>query len=179
MKCNICNAEISENASFCGKCGAKVEDYPAMPIPNKKYCIKCEQELPDDAQFCSNCGSRTNEMQSYQEVNMAFHSFGENPTIGHNGLNSNDATPFLSYQQNMGFKVSSTFWIMGLRIASYVSFFAVCILGIFLWVQFADYGNGGFGFVIFLLCVVVGFLCVAGIMLFLDMALDIRKLRKK
>lgn len=61
--CQSCGGEISKDASFCPKCGARVErpvqEEPVQEEPKteKKTCSVCHAELEEDAQFCVNCGA--------------------------------------------------------------------------------------------------------------------------
>lgn len=52
MFCPSCGSEITGNAAFCMKCGAKIECL-AAPI-----CAVCGTELPAGAGFCPACGAK-------------------------------------------------------------------------------------------------------------------------
>ena len=77
MKCNVCNAEIADNAKFCTVCGAKVEE--EIKCPNcgatiskdaifctecgynkerERKCAKCGSKISDGGIFCTNCGAK-------------------------------------------------------------------------------------------------------------------------
>jgi hypothetical protein len=45
--CAACQADISESARFCSKCGA----------PAPRLCASCSARLPGDARFCPECGA--------------------------------------------------------------------------------------------------------------------------
>ncbi len=52
-----CGAAISEEDTFCGSCGNKVQvpETPSLPtIP----CAKCQEDIPEGAQFCGCCGTK-------------------------------------------------------------------------------------------------------------------------
>ena len=49
MKCQNCNAEISDSAKFCPECGSKIE--------RVSHCIQCGTELSNGAKFCPECGT--------------------------------------------------------------------------------------------------------------------------
>lgn len=53
MKCKKCGSEIPSGASFCTKCGEKVD----TPKRDTKFCIKCGNEIPLDANVCTKCGA--------------------------------------------------------------------------------------------------------------------------
>lgn len=48
MKCLKCGFDNLENATFCIKCGARLDE----KIP----CPKCGEYIPNDAEFCPHCG---------------------------------------------------------------------------------------------------------------------------
>jgi RNA polymerase subunit RPABC4/transcription elongation factor Spt4 len=50
MKCNKCNAEISDSAKFCPECGSKINKV--------RHCAECGFELLPDAKFCPECGTK-------------------------------------------------------------------------------------------------------------------------
>ena len=47
--CRKCGSEVSEDALFCSKCGAKV---------TALRCPKCGKRLPEDSVFCTFCGTK-------------------------------------------------------------------------------------------------------------------------
>ena len=65
-------------------------------------------------------------------------------------------------------------WISGMRIIAWISFVAVIIGGIVLGVEI----GGGMGFITFIAALIIGFISVAGTMIFLDMALDISEIKR-
>ena len=56
MKCQNCNAEISDSAKFCPECGSKIE--------RVSHCIQCGTELATGAKFCPECGTPVNASES-------------------------------------------------------------------------------------------------------------------
>lgn len=55
IKCSQCDAELSENAKFCGKCGGKaVAITQAKPISTT--CSNCGEKVESDEAFCHGCG---------------------------------------------------------------------------------------------------------------------------
>jgi uncharacterized membrane protein YvbJ len=48
INCNECNAQISDKANNCPKCGA--------PVTVKIKCFECGVELDKGTKSCSNCG---------------------------------------------------------------------------------------------------------------------------
>ncbi len=57
VRCEKCGAQLTENAKFCVKCGAKVE---IKPVVNSEVfkCPKCGKELTKDSRFCVECGAQ-------------------------------------------------------------------------------------------------------------------------
>ena len=52
-----CGATVSEEDTFCGSCGKKV-DVPEPPSVPTNTCIKCQESIPEVAQFCGCCGTK-------------------------------------------------------------------------------------------------------------------------
>ena len=48
MKCPKCQHENPEDASFCNKCGQKLE----------LHCPECGKGNPPDSSFCNGCGHK-------------------------------------------------------------------------------------------------------------------------
>jgi tetratricopeptide (TPR) repeat protein len=48
MKCPKCQAELPDNAKFCGVCG--------QPLKAERVCAQCGHVNPQDFQFCLQCG---------------------------------------------------------------------------------------------------------------------------
>ncbi|MDO4557190.1 MAG: zinc ribbon domain-containing protein, partial [Lachnospiraceae bacterium] len=180
MKCSQCGKELTACSVFCDQCGAKVES------KSEEIICQCGNKLSPHARFCGECGANVEKKttpiyQSYVKT--------ENTTIEDNHVNDNKKTRFMpppaksaykdtNYSNYINFYIPTTIWISGLRIVAYIGFFAVIILGIYQWTEFADYGEGGFGFLIFIVCAIVAFLVVASLMVFLDMANDVNQIRK-
>lgn len=59
MLCNVCGAQIPDNAAFCGKCGSRshTDEPPATPMPSTQ-CPKCGVTFGGHAAFCPSCGFR-------------------------------------------------------------------------------------------------------------------------
>lgn len=70
------------------------------------------------------------------------------------------------------------FWIMGLRMASWVVFAVILYVGIVAGVGMVQNDQMGFGIGVILLSAVVSFLSVAATMVFLNLAQDIAILRE-
>lgn len=52
-----CGATVSEEDTFCGSCGNKVqvpEPTPVSTVP----CTSCQENIPEGAQFCGCCGTK-------------------------------------------------------------------------------------------------------------------------
>lgn len=50
--CKKCGSVLLEGATFCGKCGTRIDE------PLKKLCPNCKTELAPNMAFCSKCGAR-------------------------------------------------------------------------------------------------------------------------
>ena len=72
---------------------------------------------------------------------------------------------------------SASGWISGLKIFSWVSFFAIIIAGLVLAAPFLRYASG-YGVLIIIGAFLLAFLSVAGTMVFLGMASDLKAIRK-
>lgn len=60
VKCSGCGAELNANATFCPKCGKKVDSV--------NLCKSCGNEIPEGVAFCPNCGTKVVENQSNQNT---------------------------------------------------------------------------------------------------------------
>jgi archaellum biogenesis ATPase FlaH len=56
MKCPKCQAELPDNAKFCGVCGRSLKA--------ERVCSRCGQVNPHDFQFCLQCGHNLTELVS-------------------------------------------------------------------------------------------------------------------
>ena len=72
---------------------------------------------------------------------------------------------------------SASGWISGLKIFSWVAFFAIIIAGLVLAAPFLRYAPG-YGVLIIIGAFLLAFLSVAGTMVFLGMASDLKAIRK-
>lgn len=54
MICTNCGQNLSEDAKFCGHCGAKVQKQ--AQAPKKRFCTMCGAECEENQLFCSVCG---------------------------------------------------------------------------------------------------------------------------
>ena len=55
MKCSNCGATISDSASFCTRCGAKIEKVGKKV--EQSVCPNCGETLRKGASFCVKCGT--------------------------------------------------------------------------------------------------------------------------
>lgn len=83
-------------------------------------------------------------------------------------------TPYVGNEEE-----ASSGWISGLKIFSWVSFFAIIIAGLVLSIPYFNYSySQGYGVLIIIAAFLVAFLSVAGMMVFLGMASDLKAIRK-
>lgn len=62
MLCKQCGSELREGASFCVKCGKKIEPETvsqAVAPQNENVCTNCGTPLEAGARFCISCGTPT------------------------------------------------------------------------------------------------------------------------
>lgn len=53
-QCSSCGAYLPPNASFCNKCGEKVQ-----PVNNtNNFCTACGNPIPEGVEFCASCGTK-------------------------------------------------------------------------------------------------------------------------
>ena len=85
-------------------------------------------------------------------------------------------TPIVVADANGG---SSSSWISGLKVFSWILFFAIIILGWFLAIPYFSYhSHTEYGLLIIVASFLFAFLSVAGTMVFLEMASDLKAIRK-
>ena len=60
--CGNCGAELADNARFCEKCGAPLQEAP----PPKLFCHICGAEYAAGAKFCEKCGNPIDQTVSAQ-----------------------------------------------------------------------------------------------------------------
>lgn len=63
-KCSSCGAELPDNAKFCDKCGATVQETPNQ----KSYCPNCGFENEPGVKFCTKCGSQMDGSEKSQTI---------------------------------------------------------------------------------------------------------------
>ena len=98
-KCPYCGNELSDVASFCGKCGNSYKEIEVQKPVHSKYCSECGAETTGGMKFCGSCGSvcqspneqqlqnvqqqHSNQQQSYstQQYSQQFNYSGEQGTI--------------------------------------------------------------------------------------------------
>lgn len=55
-RCDICGAEISNNATFCSSCGTAVAQKKAVDAANLTQCTNCGKMIEKGMRFCTFCG---------------------------------------------------------------------------------------------------------------------------
>ena len=70
-----------------------------------------------------------------------------------------------------------SFWITGLRVFAWLLFAGTVITGLIIGIGMINRGAAGIGLLVILGSLIAAFLSVAGIMVFLDMALDISEIK--
>lgn len=121
------------------------------------FCVECGQRIEPGTNVCPECGKPVNQ------------------TPG--GEPKRDYT---SEGKEMFKKMQSgSFWITGMRIFAWIFAGLIVLSGFisFVAMTVSYYGNGLVGFLTFLSSVVVAFLCVAGMMIFLDLARDVSEIK--
>ena len=118
MTCNKCGAKLKDGATFCGKCGTKVEVVQAEPVvpevtePPVNSCEKCGAKLKDGATFCGKCGAKT-------ETEKAQFTYTSQTEASNPEQRSNPFSPN-THTLSRGIRVASIiFWIISACIALY------------------------------------------------------------
>lgn len=201
MYCNKCGSELIDNAKFCTNCGAKVNS-EAEKIVKKKCCL-CGSELnrndtsvlfvggQDDYEICNNCDSHISAIETAQTRNeieygitylkyrlkdisdVKVKAFINNMIHEYSDVLNNSQTINM-IKNNIG-DTNSGIWIKGLKAVVWLVFITIIIAGI----AFGVAQGGGLGFVLFLAFLIGAFLSVAGMMVLLGAAEDIRAIRIK
>ena len=183
-KCCICGCEIHD------------ENAPVLFLPKKtetptQMCDECARQV----EVLSGDGSemqrtkakgylyarlddiKISEIQEYINALLQDRIIKDvisNETVSNNQYNEPNSYNFRTTQ------ISESFWISGSKIVAWVLFFAIIIAGFVLGITVGQYSDNAFitGFIISLLSIVVAFLSVAGLMIYLNMASDISKIRQ-
>lgn len=74
---------------------------------------------------------------------------------------------------------NSSAWIQGLRVIAWIMFFTIIILGLTIGINLASEINGVVGFIIVFISIVSAVISLVGVMVFLDMAEDIKTIRNE
>ncbi|MDE7181656.1 MAG: zinc ribbon domain-containing protein [Clostridia bacterium] len=64
MNCKFCGTENYDEATFCRKCGKRLDGLI--------ICPECGRENPDDSIFCSYCGTRLTDIKICEECGTAY-----------------------------------------------------------------------------------------------------------
>lgn len=72
LPCPNCGTELSNESTFCSKCGANVKKYieeQRAKASNAPKCPNCNAEINEDMVFCSECGyNLKNNIQESEET---------------------------------------------------------------------------------------------------------------
>lgn len=68
-RCDICGAEISNNATFCSSCGTAVAQKKAVNAANLTKCTNCGKMIEKGMRFCTFCGREVVVQQNDNTVN--------------------------------------------------------------------------------------------------------------
>lgn len=165
----------------------------------KKCCICGNGNLKEDAdilfidkngnykEICDKCSSKleiTEKNENNKEVRMAIRYFK-------NYIDESEDYEVIEFLNKLIDKIDnpkpatispsnqsentqySSIWIKFFKALSYLIFITVIIIGIVLGVSIGDFS----GFGIFLLSIIIAFMLVGGIMIYLDIASDIRTIK--
>jgi len=163
-KCDICGKEITEesweykinnntNMEVCKICKSHIENLKNKNTVDKEEVRKSLTYIYPYYKVCNN--------QILSDYLKAI-------------IESANSLFLKNTQGNISQQNTSSPWITGMRIIAWITFFAIIIGGI---VMAAIIGNALIGFLIFIGSCIAAFLSVAVIMIFLDMAEDIKAIR--
>ena len=84
VRCAGCGAEVSTNATFCGKCGARLAQAKKSE-PSTRLCPTCQEILSASAGSCPNCGERLEPIVTSSPIDRGGYPglSQEEPSIGY------------------------------------------------------------------------------------------------
>lgn len=194
MFCLKCGNECVEGSIFCNNCGEKI----VMENDKKcKCCICRSNEIRDNSpilfvgedgdykELCDNCALK---MESFEKNDFKARAYFKN-ILPH--IIDKDVKIYIeqllsdSDEQGVSKNVremnaaetgnSKSIWVVGLKFIAWLVFFAIIILGIVVAIN----ADEEVGFLFFLASVPIAFFTVAGIMIYLDIAADIREIKNE
>ena len=128
----------------------------------KPVCPSCHHELVEtDIDYNAFSAMAKEDKQSFKQHFLDTHELPMTPVV--------DDTE----------ESSSSGWISGLKFFSWILFFVIIILGLLLAIPYFSYrSHTEYGFLIIVASFLLAFLSVAGTMVFLEMASDLKAIRK-
>ncbi|MDE5722546.1 MAG: zinc ribbon domain-containing protein [Clostridia bacterium] len=69
MDCKFCGTDNFEDATFCRKCGKRLD--------GQITCPECGRQSPDDSIFCSYCGTRLSDKKTCEKCGSEYEGEGE------------------------------------------------------------------------------------------------------
>lgn len=178
--CCICGSDLMENSTilFMNKNGVC-----------KEICTKCAKDVEyiENSIDCNAISGAVNRLKrllnniSDAEVKRVVN---ELVSDGRQRILNFDKDEMSSYKIETGEEDdpalgNSSAWIKGLKTIAWIMFFTIIILGFTIGINLGSETNGGVGFIICFISIVCAFISVAGIMVFLDMAEDIKTIRNE
>ena len=139
-------------------------------------CNNCGKELKDGIVFCPGCGSKV--QAPAPNVARPPQYQGQPTAYGTpaNGVPYPQRPPHPAASSGMG----TTMWIAGLKIITWIQFAIIILAGIVLGgIAASSIRNPLIFFVCVIVAFILAFLSVAIMMIFLDIASDIHKMREK
>lgn len=192
MYCTKCGKEVKEGTAFCDNCGEKINIIRIKPI----RCSICGEEITDKDMFqtgkknediiCSTCLQkiRKEKFNNYKERIAEFFRLDEEDLsnkeeeIKETVEDVKDVNRDIekSDSQSINTRNRSSVWITSIRICAWMLFIAIIIIGIMI-AELLSLNDE-----MLVLCIVisifVGFFSVAQIMVYLDLAADVKTIKK-
>ena len=160
----------------CEICGYEADGINILYIANKSNDIK----------VCSRCSNNINILikskDQYKKKTSENYLFSYTEKINNEKVLNyvkhiiENSASNKNQQDNITNQNSTSGWITGMKIIAWITFVSVIIGGFILSAPFWKY-EAGFGFVILLISCVVAFISIGFIMIFLDIAEDIKDIR--
>ena len=127
-------------------------------------CVRCGAEVPQGKRWCPQCGEdQFAAQQPVQPDPMMNPVTPPPPAYGARGRGYVRPTT-----------TGANGWTTPMKILLWIVFALFCIAGLMTFIRAADADEAGIGFVMFLISVIVGYFMVAGGMIMLNAAEDLR-----
>ena len=187
-KCSICrNSIIAEEPAilFVGRDG---DDKEVCTDCDRKVGVLVESDKPEKIKEAINylytcwLSANDSEVASYLidmiESSSSIVEDMEDKKQKSEPVNTTNLRDYFSDRQSEAeVDGGESFWITGMKVIAWIAFAGIIITGIVLAVIVGGY-SGGTGFLIFIGSVILAFLSIAMLMIFLNLAQDVSKIKR-